>query len=216
MLSNLQFSNDSLPKGFVYLNDIDPSIEQYIMYAKEDNFTGRVVKGYEKEVAISTYQAALALKMVQEELNKFGLGLKVYDIYRPAQACLDFYEWSQDVNDQKMKEKFYPQVDKKDFFELGYVAKYSAHSRGSTVDLTIITLEGKEELDMGTRVDFIDKLSGTQNPDISFEAKKNRLLLCSIMEKCGFENYSKEWWHYSLRNEPFQRKPEDHFDFPVK
>ncbi|MBA8666950.1 M15 family metallopeptidase [Holosporaceae bacterium 'Namur'] len=216
MLSNLQFSKDFLPKGFVYLNDIDPSIEQYIMYAKEDNFTGRIVKGYEKEVAICTYQAALALKMIQEELNKFGLGLKVYDIYRPAQACLDFYEWSQDVNDQKMKEKFYPHVDKKDFFELGYVAKYSGHSRGSAVDLTIITLEGKEELNMGTRVDFIDELSATQNPDISFEAKKNRLMLRSIMEKYGFENYSKEWWHYSLRNEPFQRKPEDHFDFPVK
>ncbi|KIE05890.1 D-alanyl-D-alanine dipeptidase [Candidatus Jidaibacter acanthamoeba] len=216
MLSDLKLSDNILPKGFVYLYEVDDTIEQYIMYAKSDNFTGRVVKGYEREVAICTYQAALALTGVQKELNKFNLGLKVYDIYRPVQACLDFYEWSQDVNDQKMKEKFYPQVDKKDFFDLGYVAKYSGHSRGSTVDLTVITLDEKEELDMGTRVDFIDELSSTQNPDISFEAKKNRLLLRSIMEKYGFENYSKEWWHYSLKNEPFQRKPEDHFDFPVK
>lgn len=217
MHSTSQSKNDiNLPKGFVYLYDINPSIEQYMMYATNDNFLGRVVKGYEKGVAICTYQAAVALKKVQEELNKFGLGLKIYDAYRPVQACLDFYEWSQDANDQVMKKEFYPRVDKKEFFNLGYIAKYSGHSRGSTIDLTVIALDTKQELDMGGRVDFIDEISHTENPNISFEAKKNRLLLRSVMDKHGFDNYTKEWWHYSLKIEPFQRKPEDHFDFIVR
>ncbi len=205
----------SLPKGFVYLHDIAPLIEQNMMYGSNDNFMGRVVKGYEKAVAICTYQAAVALNKVQEELNKFGLGLKIYDFYRPASACLDFFEWSKNIHDQKMKKKYYPRIDKKDLFDLGYIAKYSGHSRGSTVDLTIVELSTKKELNMGTIVDYMDEQSFTENSGITLEARKNRLLLRSVMGKYGFENYTKEWWHYSLKNEPFQRKPEDHFDFPV-
>jgi len=213
---NANKNNSKLPQGFVYLADIAPEIEQYAMYAKEDNFLGCVVTGYERETVVCTEQSAQALKKVNAELNKFNLGLKVFDAYRPQRAVNHFKEWSLDASDQLCKADYYPNINKKDLFDKGYIALLSGHSRGSTIDLTIIDLKTRKELDMGTRIDFMDELAHTENPNISSEAKKNRLMFRLIMEKYGFENYPKEWWHFTLKNEPFPRKPEDHFDFPIR
>ncbi|ETO04839.1 D-alanyl-D-alanine dipeptidase [Reticulomyxa filosa] len=192
---NTNKDNYKLPEGFTYLSDIAPEIEQYVMYAKKDNFLGNKVNGYEKEVIIC---------------------FKVFDAYRHQRAVNHFKEWSLDASDQIVKANYYPNINKKDLFDKGYIALLSGHSRGSTVDLTIIDISSKEELEMGTKIDFMDELSHTENPDISSEAKKNRLMFRLIMEKYGFENYSKEWWHFTLKDEPFKRKPEDHFDFPIR
>lgn len=205
-----------LPHGFVYLNDIDPTIEQFIAYATSDNFLGTRVKGYEKGVAILTKEAALALKDVQAELKKLNLGLKVFDAYRPQMAVDHFWDWASDPHDIKMKAEYYPEFDdKRDLFN-GYLAKLSSHSRGSAVDLTIIDLKTRREFDMGSRFDFLGTLSNTDHPNISQTAKENRHLLRSIMEKHSFKNYDKEWWHFNLIDEPFIRTPEDHFNFVVR
>lgn len=207
--------NEKKPADFVYLNEFDPTIITAPIYYSNDNFIGRRIKGYEKPVVILTTDAAKALSEVQKELNKQGLGLKVIDGYRPQQACDDFWDWANDPTDLKMKDLYYPRIDdKKDLFN-GYVARFSRHSRGSTVDLTIVDSNGND-LDMGSRIDMLDPISQVISDEISQNAQKNRLLLKEIMEKHGFEGYEKEWWHFSLINEPYKRKPEDHFNFEVK
>jgi len=128
---------------------------------------------------------------------------------------MDFKAWSLDMSDQKCKAEYYPSIDKKDAFDLGYIAEYSGHSRGSTVDLTLINIKTHSDLDMGSRVDMMDVISHITCTSISDEAKKNRLLLRLIMQKYGFEPYDQEWWHFTLIDEPFKRTPQDHFNFPV-
>lgn len=225
-----------LPHGFVYLREVAPDIIQDIRYNGWHNFLGRPVKGYEAAECILTSDAAKALKDVQEELAASGLGLKVYDCYRPQRAVDDFVAWSEKPQDQTAKAEFYPNVDKKDFFELGYVAKKSGHSRGSTVDLTIVPLPykpgesftpGQElkpctapydtrfadgSLDMGTGFDCMDELSHSLSDNIPLVARQNRMLLRALMEKHGFAPYEYEWWHFTLKKEPF---PNTAFDFPV-
>lgn len=194
-------------QNFVEIRTIDPTIQVEARYATSHNFVGRPVTGYHAEKCYLTPEAANALGKVQGELRLFGMSLKVYDCYRPQRAVNDFIEWAKDVNDQKMKKEFYPRVDKRDAFKLGYIAEKSGHTRGSTVDLTIVGL------DMGTSYDFFDELAHTVNPNVSAEAKRNRLLLKSVMEKFGFRYYENEWWHFTLANEPF---PDTYFDVEVR
>jgi D-alanyl-D-alanine dipeptidase len=197
----------TLPPGFVYLKDIDPSITQDVKYFSHDNFIGRPIKGYEAAECILTKEAALALSEVQQKLKPQSLSLKIYDCYRPQSAVDDFITWSQDISDQKMKAYYYPHVDKTDFFKLNYLAAKSSHSRGSTVDLTI------DGLEMGTHFDYMDELSHPLNPNLHKKIKHNRLFLRNLMINSGFEPLYTEWWHFTLRDEPF---PDTYFNFPVR
>jgi D-alanyl-D-alanine dipeptidase len=233
LLSNVAMA---LPKGFVYLEQIDPSIIVDLRYAGEHNFLGRNVEGYEiNNRAILTEQAAYALKNAQAKFNKDGYSIVVYDAYRPQRAVNSFMSWSKDVKDQKQKSLFYPRVDKARVFELGYVAEKSSHSRGSTVDISIIKLGDKLHtinpvsrkllddfevfyledgtVDMGTSFDLFDKASHYKNDLISDEHKKMRKYLKEVMESCGFSPYAEEWWHFTLNDEPFK---DEYMDFMVK
>lgn len=205
----------SLQDNFVYLEDVDPTIIQDVRYFTDNNFVGRRIAGYEAPRCILTRPAALALSRVQKILQKQSLALKVFDCYRPQTAVNDFYSWSLDASDQKMKKDYYPNVNKADVFDLGYVAIKSNHTKGSTVDLTIVRVGANgaiTELAMGTHFDYLDELSHYFSNDIRGEAKENRTLLREVMQT-DFIPYDKEWWHFTLKNEPF---PEIYFDFPVK
>lgn len=196
----------ALPSGFVYLRDIAPSIEQDIRYASNNNLTGRPLRGYHAAECIITYRAATALKHIQEELQQQGLALRVYDCYRPQMAVRDLEQWAKDPKKHGLKDEYYPNVSKQRLFSAGYFARYSSHSFGSTVDLTIIGL------DMGTDYDFLDRRSFTNSHQVNQQAASNRQLLKKIMSKHGFYNYKREWWHYTLRKEPFKRQ---YFNFPI-
>lgn len=199
-----------LPNGFVYLQD--PRMVFSMDYATPHNFMGRIVKDYHSKVCILTEAAASALIKVQDILSQRypNHGLKIFDAYRPVNAVNDFKDWSKDFTDIKMKQEFYPSITKLQLFEIGYIAEHSSHSRGSTVDLTII--KDGQELDMGTRFDFFGELSHTENPSISTQAQANRSMLKNLMHSQGFINLHLEWWHYTLENEPF---PDTYFNFPV-
>lgn len=202
-----------LPKGFVYLHDIIPDIALEVRYAGENNFMGKPVDGYKEETVILTSQAAEALEKVQQELKSLGYCLKIFDGYRPQRAVNHFISWAGVSMDTLKKRQFYPDVDKKDLFRLGYISTRSGHSRGSTVDLTIIDLETGNEIDMGGPYDFFGELSHHNYRDISEGQKNNRALLKRIMMKHGFQPYAQEWWHYTYQPEPF---PNTYFDFVVE
>ncbi|WP_031301607.1 M15 family metallopeptidase [Sphingobacterium paucimobilis] len=202
-----------LPDGFAYIRDIIPHIEVDLRYCGHHNFIGKPVKGYLEPRAILSKQATEALAKVEKELNKNNMGLKIYDAYRPQSAVNHFVNWSKDPKDTLGKAEFYPTEDKGLLFKRGYIASKSGHSRGSTVDLTIIMLDSKIELDMGSPFDFLGEISGHHYKKLSQEQLKNRELLRYAMEKQGFRAYSKEWWHYTLNNEPFKDR---YFDFPVQ
>jgi D-alanyl-D-alanine dipeptidase len=207
---------DTLPQGFVYVKELIPTIEVELRYITNNNFIGRPIDGYMKPALILSREAAFALKKVQEDLAPFGLGLKVFDAYRPQSAVDHFVRWAKDLNDKSMKSKYYPNVRKSELFSKGYIASRSGHSRGSAVDLTIISLtpghKGRE-LDMGTPFDFFGTGSWPHNLSMTPEQRAHRLLLRNAMIRRGFKPYNKEWWHFSLEKEPF---PERYFDFPVK
>ncbi len=203
----------TLPEGFVYLDQICPTIMQNLKYASDDNFTGTIVRGYNKNTAILTSKAAKALQQVQEELEIKNQTLLIWDAYRPTMAVDYFLEWEHQPDNPRIKEKFYPHLTKEELFTIGFIAPgHSTHSRGSTIDLTIFDKESSQELNMGTDFDFFDKKTYTNNQNISQEAQKNRKYFVNLMDKYGFENYHKEWWHFTLRNEPF---PNTYFNFPV-
>lgn len=206
-------SHKNLPEGFSYIKKEIPNIETDIRYFGLHNFTGRKVVGYEAPVAILSTKATFALKKVQEKLNKKGLGLKVFDSYRPQRAVTSFEVWAKDINDTIAKKEFYPEIDKKDLFVLKYIASKSGHTRGSTLDLTLINLKTKKELDMGSPFDLFGTVSHHNTTEITSEQKQNRELLRTAMLKYGFKDYAEEWWHYTLINEPF---PETYFDFVVE
>ena len=161
-----------LPEGFVYIEDIDSSIQYDIKYAGNDNFVGRPINGYNANKLIMTEQAALALSKAQQQLKIKGLGLKVFDAYRPHSACQDFKEWSLN-EDIKFKDEYYPTLSKEDLFN-GYLAEFSSHSRGSTIDLTLIDLATNTPLDMGTIFDYLGELAHTENPNMPQEVQTNR------------------------------------------
>jgi len=202
-----------LPKGFVYVQNEIPNIQIELRYFSDNNFVGQRIDGYKKEVLILSEEATDALKLVQQELNKRGLGLKVYDAYRPQRAVNHFYKWALDVSDTLMKQQFYPNELKKNLFKNGYIATKSGHTRGSTLDLTLIDLKSGQELDMGSPYDFFGPASWVNFTEISVKQKWNRNQLQKVMLANGFRNYPKEWWHFALRNEPYL---ETYFDFVIK
>ena len=211
---NSAFANN-LPDGFVDIKEVISSIQLEIRYNTEDNFVGQRINGYQKPKCILSKKAATALKMVQDELKNFGLGLKVYDAYRPQHAVDHFVRWAKDLSDTKMKSEYYPDVDKRNLFKDGYIAEKSAHSRGSTVDVTIVSLDAKnpQELDMGTRWDFFGPQSWPGSMAVTPAQRANRMLLQKLMTKHGFKPLKEEWWHFTLKGEPF---PNQYFDFTVK
>ena len=202
-----------LPEGFVYVDEVISGVVYDIRYAGKYNFIGSPIDGYEASRAILSKPAANALAKVQQELIQKDYLLKIFDAYRPQRAVDQFVTWARDRNDTLMKQEFYPEVAKKSLFELGYIASKSGHSRGSTVDLTLINVENCEDIDMGGTYDFFGEVSSHNTSQISPEQKKNRELLRLIMRKYGFRSYSKEWWHYTYDAEPY---PDTYFDFPVK
>lgn len=201
-----------VPLGFVDLKKTDSSLVIELRYYDKNNFIGQRIDGYEAPVCYVSTSAAESLKAVQLELLSFGLGLKVFDAYRPQRAVNHFVRWAKDLNDTKMKEIYYPDVQKSDLFEKGYIAEHSGHSRGSTVDVTLIDLETGKELDMGTGFDFFSPISWPTSMAVTVQQRTNRLLLRSIMLRHGFRPLQEEWWHFTLENEPY---PTTYFDFPV-
>ena len=204
--------NNNLEAGFVYLKDIDDSIVVNLKYYSSENFTGQFVEGYHSNNAILTKESALALSNAQDDFNKLGYSLILYDAYRPQRAVDFFIQWSKNLNDTINKRIYYPNTKKSELFELGYIAYKSGHSRGSTVDVSLIEISTNKLLDMGTIFDYFGVESHTFFDDISEKQKSNRLILYEIMSNNGFKNYSKEWWHFTLINEPYQK----YFDFLVK
>lgn len=207
---------DARPEGFVDVVQFIPGVIADIRYASTFNFTGVTINGYEAPKCLLTREAATALKKVREVLAEENLTLKIFDCYRPQRAVDHFVAWAKVLTDTRMKARFYPNVDKSALFEKGYIAAQSGHSRGSTVDLTLVSLGGSTgvgELDMGTAYDFFDPLSHTDNPDVSDAARANRQRLKTAMEAQGFVNLPEEWWHYTLKDEPY---PDRYFNFPVK
>lgn len=202
-----------IPNSFVNLKEQIPNLEIDLRYYGSHNFLGRPVKGYEANKVFISKEAASALVQIQKELNAQGLGIKVFDAYRPQQAVNNFKEWALDIADTAAKKEFYPDVDKRNLFKLGYIAEKSGHSRGSTIDLTIINLKDKKELDMGTGFDYFGEPSHHDYSNLSPQQKANRKLIKDIMEKHGFKSIEEEWWHYTLKNEPFK---DQYFDFKVR
>lgn len=209
----LFIQTNPLPKGFCYVKEIIPSIRQELRYCSHNNFIGRTVNSYEKEVLITSTKTALALKKVQKELLEQGLSLKIFDAYRPQSAVNNFVAWARVPDDTLTKKDFYPYLKKRNLFKLGYIASRSGHSRGSSVDLTIVSIADEQELDMGSPFDFFGDISSTYSNKITKKQLGNRLLLRKMMIKHGFKPYSKEWWHFTLRNEPF---PKTYFNFPIR
>jgi zinc D-Ala-D-Ala dipeptidase len=203
----------SRPDGFVDAGEQVPGLVLDIRYAGSNNFVGRPIAGYEAPRCLLTREAAAALAAVQADLNALGYGLKVFDCYRPARAVADFAAWARDLDDQRMRAEYYPNVDKSRLFELGYIAERSGHSRGSTLDVTIVEVASGEELDMGTPFDLFDPRSWPSDESVSAEARRHRMMLQSAMAARGFRPLREEWWHFTLEGEPY---PETYFDFPVR
>ncbi|MEO9076201.1 MAG: M15 family metallopeptidase [Gelidibacter sp.] len=202
-----------LAEGFVYAQEEIPDLDVELRYLTDHNFIGMPIDGYKSNRLILTKEAMEALKKVQHDLRNQNLCLKVYDGYRPQLAVDHFVRWAKDLADTINKREFYPEVEKQFLFNEGYIASKSGHSRGSTLDLTIIDADTGELLDMGGFFDFFGEQSWTDSPDITEAQKQNRAILKSAMEKHNFRNYPKEWWHYTLRWEPF---PDTYFEFLVE
>lgn len=202
-----------LPDGFVYAQDEIPDLDVELRYFTTHNFVGSPIDGYKANRLILTREAAAALKKVQDELRDRNLCLKVYDGYRPQRAVNHFIRWAKNLEDTVNKQEFYPKVEKQFLFREGYIASKSGHSRGSTLDLTVIDGNTGEPLDMGGFFDFFGEESWTDHPHLTEVQKANRKLLLDVMAKYNFRNYPKEWWHFTLRWEPF---PNTYFDFLVE
>lgn len=223
------------PNDIVDVSKTIPQMQLDMRYFSRHNFIGRQVHGYEEPACLLTASAAAALKQVEEKLFPMGLTLKAYDCYRPQRAVDDFVHWAADPNDAKMKAEFYAAVPKDRLFDQGYIAAHSGHSRGSTIDLTIVPLGSTiprtdqkanlldcaasidkripdNSLDFGSGYDCFNEASHPSFQDIPAQAKANRLLLQSLMIDAGFVPLDTEWWHFTLKNEPY---PNTYFDFPV-
>ena len=200
------------PSGFVLLSDYVPHVIQEIRYYSTYNFIGERIDGYEEPCAILTVEAARAMKAVSNELFVQGYRAKVFDAYRPACAVRHFVLWGIEDQDIRMKPYFYPDLEKQELFAKGYIAKLSSHSRGSTIDLTLLDMKTGKEVDMGSPFDLFDEKSHPDNKDITDEQYENRMILQNVMVRNGFEPIDCEWWHFTLENEPY---PETYFEFPV-
>ena len=200
------------PSGFVLLADYVPQILQEIRYYSTYNFIGDRIDGYEEPCALLTKEAARALKGVSGEMMVQGYRLKVFDAYRPACAVKHFVLWGLEDQDVRMKPYFYPELDKTSLFSQGYIAKRSGHSRGSTVDLTLLDMKTGKELDMGSPFDLFSELSHPACRRVSDQQYENRMLLQRVMVRNGFRPLDCEWWHFTLEHEPY---PDTYFEFPV-
>ena len=224
------------PEGFVRLSDVAPDIVQEMRYHGEHNFTGRPVTGYDAPQCWLTRQAAEALAQVQADVMAQGYSLKVYDCYRPQRAVSEFVAWAGDPQDNAMQAEFYPRVPKDEIIPRGLIAEKSGHSRGSTVDVTLVPLGtgaspawatgdplvdcaapvgerfADTSIDMGTGFDCFDPVAATDSAEVTSNQALNRKILVTAMEAAGFVNLPEEWWHYTLANEPF---PDTFFDAPI-
>ncbi len=203
----------AMPDGFVYADDVIPDAVLDIRYAGEHNFVGGVIDGYEAPRAILTREAASALARAADVFREKGYRIKIFDAYRPQSAVRHFLRWANDADDTRMRDEFYPDYQRKILLvDQGYIARNSAHTRGSAVDLTLTDIDGNE-LDMGGCFDFFGKRSWYEYAGATDAQKENRALLRDVMTRCGFRPFDKEWWHFRLMNEPY---PDTSFDFPVK
>ena len=200
------------PSGFVVLADYVPGIIQEIRYYSTYNFIGDRIDGYEEPVALLTMEAARALKAVSNEMNVQGYRLKIFDTYRPACAVRHFVLWGIEDLDLRMKPFFYPDLEKQSLFKEGYIASKSSHSRCSTVDLTLFDMTTGREVDMGSPFDMFSEVSHPDYRGITDEQYENRMMLQSAMVRNGFDPIYCEWWHFTLRDEPY---PDTYFEFPV-
>lgn len=207
------YKNDLMdPSGFVLLSDLVPDIIQEIRYYTTYNFIGDKIDGYEEPCALLTREAARALKSVNNEMFVRGYRLKIFDAYRPACAVKHFLLWGIEDQDIRMKPYFYPKLEKQELFAKGYIAKMSSHSRGSTVDLTLLDMNTGKELDMGSPFDLFDEISHPDCRNITDEQYENRMILQQVMVRNGFSPIECEWWHFTLKDEPY---PDTYFEFPV-
>ena len=199
--------------GFVYLDQVLQHAHYEARYYSGDNFVGSRIDGYESPRVILTKEAATALAEVERDVALSGLQLKLFDGYRPQRAVAHFQRWAADLADTRTKDRYYPHLDKSALFRDGYITQHSGHSRGSTVDLTLVKAQSGEELDMGSPFDFFGPISHHGTALVTVQQTRNRETLRQAMLRHGFEPYSAEWWHYTLKAEPF---PTTYFDFPVQ
>jgi D-alanyl-D-alanine dipeptidase len=193
-----------------------PSLGVEMRYAGPDNFVGAPVDGYEAPRCLLSEPAARALGRVDAALRPEGLGLLVYDCYRPQRAVDHFVRWAAQPGDASTRARWYPAVPKDELFARGYIARRSSHTRGSTVDVTLARLEpdgARRALDLGTPFDFFDPRAHTDSEAVPPEARRLRRRLRAAMDAAGFENLPQEWWHYTLRDEPY---PDTYADVPVR
>jgi D-alanyl-D-alanine dipeptidase len=212
-LSTAGIPKDGLPSGFVYLDDWLPDAIMDAKYAGTDNFMGRPAAGYDRPLVVASEPAARAVAHAADALRAEGYALIVFDAYRPARAVADFAAWAEDAADVRRKPLHYPGLAKADMFALGYIARKSGHSRGSAVDLTLLDTATHQPLDMGTGFDFMGPRAHLDAVGLSPLQRRNRKTLQSAMIAAGFAPYAKEWWHFSLKNEPY---PDQYFDFPIR
>ena len=213
VLISSQISSQTLPKGFSYVSEIDATIKKELRYGTSNNFIGKPIDGYLKDSLIISKPAAKALKEIQTKLMLSGLSLKIFDAYRPQQAVDHFVRWAKVMNDTLMKQLYYPDVQKSELFTLGFIASKSGHTRGSTVDLSIVDVKTNKEVDMGSSYDFFGEKSHPFYKKITEAQMKNRMLLRIIMIKNGFIPYDNEWWHFTLKDEPY---PTTYFNFLIE
>ena len=207
----MKFSDDA--SGFVSLGEVIPDVLLDIRYYSSFNFIGERIDGYEAPAALLTREAAKALKSVSDEALERGFRLRVFDAYRPQKAVDRFMRWAEDPADIRMKQYFYPDVDKKNVIPQGYIAEHSGHTRGSTVDLTLFGMTAQQDLGMGGTFDFFGEKSHPDFAGISEAQHANRMLLQGLMMKHGFRPLETEWWHFTLEKEPW---PDTYFTFPVR
>ncbi len=212
MAGSYRYSETTDPSGFVLLSDYVPAVVQEIRYYSTYNFIGDRINGYEEPVALLTLEAARALQAVSNEMNVRGYRLKIFDGYRPARAVKHFVLWGIEDLDLRMKPFFYPDLEKQELFVRGYIASRSGHSRGSTVDLTLLDMNTGKEVDMGSPFDMFSEISHPDSTLVTEEQHENRMLLQKEMTRCGFLPIDCEWWHFTLADEPY---PDTYFDFPV-
>ncbi|MFG1463242.1 M15 family metallopeptidase [Xanthobacter sp. DSM 24535] len=206
-------ADEAPPSDFVDVASVVPSARFDVRYHGADNFVGTRVDGYEAPRCYLTRPAAAAVAAVAQDVGKDGLALLIFDCYRPTRAVAHFARWAADLADQHTKAEYYPDVDKKDLFAEGYIAARSGHSRGSTLDLTLVEAAGGRELDMGTPFDLFSPRSWPADHSVSPQQRANRRRLTYAMIRNGFVPFEKEWWHFTLAEEPF---PDTYFDFPIR
>ncbi len=197
---------------FVFVDELVSGIRWDAKYATWDNFTGKPVDGYLVNRIVGTRALCAALERARDDAAALGFGLLLWDGYRPQRAVDCFMRWSKQPEDGRTKRRHYPNIDRAAMFEKGYVAAKSGHSRGSTVDLTLYHLDIGDLVLMGGNYDLMDLVSHHGAKGVTHAEAKNRRHLCSIMEGCGFKSYAFEWWHYTLKDEPY---PNTYFDFPI-